>query len=524
MAKDTYRLNGFSSIKFPKLKGHIKLTLHNPTTGKNEVVEGDNIITNAVRDIYANNYMGAIDYSKTMPLWSTWYGGVLCYENAFAVDSQTGLPDPDDYFIQGNDVNECVAHAGGTVIPTDHDDDLLRGSPTTSAFQYSENSVKQVWEWLPSHGNSNKNISALSLTHKDTGDAGTGTPYYAFQNFSPFANIQGSQLPNSSISTTAVDNLLVRYDDNHGLWFHIGDETQYADSKRDSFQTKKLTIIVRRFPYFKAGLYETFHARSDYPTKTFTVETTGAYMYLQPAYYFDYENKYLWLFYNNTSTVNVDTSSHWWEGSWDNNDISYFVVDCENEEIIDEGTIHSDTSDLLPLSYLQAFGSGYSQHSSFITQLIKDGNYVYFPTGYFSNPNWTDPVFYVTTGFKKINIVSQGDQTSIPFNANKTGLNPITRAGNLIITSGRVINGGVGYTCGSQFSTAYTMVFQETNKVSSLVFPIGTGQVTGNYARYLAANKLVNTSKWNLPTPVQKTASQSMSIEYTITEVDPNEE
>ena len=157
------------------------------------------------------------------------------------------------------------------------------------------------------------------------------------------------------------------------------------------------------------------------------------------------------------------------------NDISYFVVDCENEEIIDEGTIHSDTSDLLPLSYLQAFGSGYSQHSSFITQLIKDGNYVYFPTGYFSNPNWTDPVFYVTTGFKKINIVSQGDQTSIPFNANKTGLNPITRAGNLIITSGRVINGGVGYTCGSQFSTAYTMVFQETNKVSSLVFPIGTG-------------------------------------------------
>ena len=53
--------------------------------------------------------------------------------------------------------------------------------------------------------------------------------------------------------------------------------------------------------------------------------------------------------------------------------------------------------------------------------------------------------------------------------------------------------------------------------------PIGASTGSGTVSRYLAANKLVNTSKWNLPTPIQKTASQSMSIEYTITEVDPNE-
>lgn len=528
MIKDTYRLNGFSPIKFPKLKGHIKLTLHNCKNGKNEVVEGDNIITNAVRDIFANNYLGAIDYSKTMPLWSNWYGGILCYENAFAVDSETGLPDPDDYFIQGNDVNECIAHAGGSAIPTDHDDDLLRGSPTTSAFQYSENSVKQVWEWLPSHGNSNKTISALSLTHKDTGDAGTGTPYYAFQNFSPFALIQGSQLPASNLSLRAVDNSFAMYDDNHSLWFHIGEPSQYQPNRQSSFETKKLTIIIRRLPYVKAGLYETFHANSDY-ARSFTVETTGASMFLQPSYYFDYTTKYLWIFYNNTTTVGV-AQPYWWNGGWDTNDVSYFVVDCENETIVDEGTIHSDTSNLLPLSYVETVGAGYSGTDNTINaQLVKDGNYVYFPTGTVES-NWTNASYYHTTGYKKINISSQADQISITFNSTQDYFKSAIKNGGLIINSGRVVNNNIGYTCNSQFQASTNTYFsgvwayQQLNKVSTLVMPIGASTDSGNVSRYLIANKLVNTSKWNLPTPVQKTASQSMSIEYTITEVDPDEE
>ena len=521
MIKDTYRLNGFSSIKFPKLKGHIKLTLHNPTTGKNEVVEGDNIITNAVRDIYANNYMGAIDYSKTMPLWSNWYGGILCYENAFAVDSQTGLPDPDDYFIQGNDVNECIAHAGGSVIPTDHDDDLLRGSPTTSAFQYTENSVKQVWEWLPSHGNSNKNISALSLTHKDTGDAGTGTPYYAFQNFSPFALIQSSSATYSNLGLLNADNVFTRYDDNHGLFFTIGEVGDFHYGRHTSFETKKLTIYIRRLPYFKSGLYETGHARSDYQ-RVFTVETTGASMYAQPSYFFDISTKYLWVFYNNTSTCGSESGVYWWAGTWDNNTVSYFVVDCENEEIVDEGTIESDTNNLAPLSLPQSVGAG-SEYTDFYVNavIVKDGNYVYFPTGTMTQ-YWQTTDSYRITGYKKINISNQADQTSISFNATQNAFLSATKIGGLIVNPGRVVNNGVGYTCSTQINED-NRAFQDMNKISFLAMPIGVGNESGTRVRYIVANKLVNTSKWNLPTPVQKTASQSMSIEYTITEVDPNE-
>ena len=101
MIKDKTSLTGFNQVKIPKLKGHVKITLHNCRTGKNEVIEGENIITHAVRDIFANNQLGGIDYFKCMPLWSKWFGGVLCYENAFTIPQGQSAPDPDDYFIQG---------------------------------------------------------------------------------------------------------------------------------------------------------------------------------------------------------------------------------------------------------------------------------------------------------------------------------------------------------------------------------------------------------------------------------------
>ena len=521
MAKDKTYLTGFNQIKWPKLKGKVKITLHNCRTGKNEVIEGENIITNAVKDIFTNNQLGAIDYTKTMPLWANWYGGVLCYEHAFATDQQTDLPDPDDYFIQGEGVNACVAHAGGTVIPTEHDDDLLRGSPTTSAFQFSENSVKQVWEWLPSHGNSGKNISALALTHKDTGDAGLGSNYYAFQNFSPLDLIQGSQLANSNAGLTNADNLFARYDDNHGLFFSIGDDGDFYYGRHTSFETKKLTVYVRRLPYYKAGLYETGHADSEYQ-RVFTVTTTGANMYAQPSYYFDETTKYLWVFYNNTSTCGTTTDTYWWNGTWDDNTVNYFVVDCENEEIVDEGTIESDAHDLAPLSMPRAIAGGATETDYYVNAcIVKDGNYVYLPTGTI-NGYWTAYSNYRITGYKKININDQSDQSAITFNTTQNAFLSAFKAGGLIINSGRVVNNGIGYSCTQQLGEQ-NRAFNDVNKISFLAMPIGVGNQSGTLPRYLCANKLVNTSKWNLPSPVQKTSNQSMMIEYTLTEVAENE-
>lgn len=514
MIKDTYRLNGFNSVKFPKLKGHVKLTLHNCRTGKNEVVDGDNIITNAVRDIFANNYLGAIDYSKLMPLWSNWFGGILCYQNAFDEDPLTDKPYPDDYFPQGEDVNPLTAHAGATV-PQDFADDMKRGMPNTAGQVFADGVVKQAWEWGSTQGNGI--ISALALTHKDTGDCGLGASSNAFAGFSPFALIQGSQLPSSNAGLNNPDNLFSRYDDNHGLFFHIGEEGDFYYGRHTSFETKKLTVYVRRFPYFKVGLSETLHADSSFQ-RVFTVETSGASMYMQPSYFFDSATKYLWVFYNNTSTCGNTDGGPRWSGTWDNNTVNYFVVDCENESIVSEGTIESDTSDLAPLSMTVAVQTSSSETDFYVNGcIIKDGNYVYLPTGTIDG-NWSSFNKYQITGYKKINISNQADQTSIPFNATQSAFLSATKVGGLLVNPGRVVNNGVGYSCVQQFSEN-NRAFNDMNAVSFLAMPIGVGNQSGTLPRYIAANKMVNTSKWNLPSSVQKTSNQSMTIEYTLQEV-----
>ena len=522
MAKDTYRLNGFNTVKVPKLKGRVKITLHNPTTGKNEIIEGSNIVTNAVRDLYLNNVLGAVDYSKTMPLWSNWYGGILAFENAFAVDQQTGEPDPDDYGIPNNNDNTCVAHAGGTVIPTAHDEDLLRGSPTTSAFQYTENSVKQVWEWLPSHGNSNKPISALALTHKDTGDAGTGSPYWVFQNFSPFINIQGTQLGGLSVSAKNTNNVMCQYDESHGMYFHQGTDSEYVIGNVQ-FASDKLTVHIRKLAFEKAGLYETYTPSTDFQ-RMFTVELPFT-IYCVPGYYWDYANKQLWIFSNLTAIR-----------SYSNTTVNYAVIDCEQESVLSSGTIVSDTSNLAPTCCCNNSGQSRQGSQFDFVQIIKDGNYVYLPTGsvvWGDGPGsgFWDACYAIVNGYKKINISNQAEQYSIAYNSNQNTFRPMMKSGGIIVSSGRVLNGGVGYTCVDQFvppslqSISYVgWTFARQDKVSSYVSAKGSGWNGSTQSRYITANKMLLTTKWNLPTPVQKTASQSMAIEYTLTEVDPNEE
>ncbi len=513
----------FGKVSFPKLKGHVKLTLHNCRTGKNEVHEGENIVTNAVRDIFANNYLGGIDYSKNMALWSKWFGGVLLYKQAHPEDGNGDI-DPDDYYPRNDLTNQLIAHAGDTA-PQDYADDTRRGSPNTVVRVITENSIKQGWEWGSTQGNGI--ISSLSLCHADTGNAGLGSGSNAFAAFSPFEMIQGSQLSASNLSIRSTDNLYARYDDNHGIWFHIGEPSQYNSGRQSSFATKKLTVSIIRLPYLKAGLFETFHGRDITYARTFTVETTGANMYMQPAYHFDITNKYLWVFYNNTSTAGTSGGDYWWSGTWSKNTVSYFVVDCVNETIVSEGTITTDTNNLLPLSYVMTVGAGYANTDRTQNcQICKDGNYVYLPTGTM-DANWSnDGNSCHQTGYIKIDITNQSDQTAISFDASQNGLRSTIKNGGLIICSGKVVNGATGYSCNSQL--AYTSqlnyfanvwAYQDLAKPSKLILPIGASTSSGTVARYIAASKLLNTTMFNLDSAVEKNASKSMTVEYTLTEV-----
>lgn len=501
MIIDKTNANKLNGIKMPKFKGHVKITLRNGKTGEIEKVqEGENLVTNAISDIFANNIMGGIDYSKMMPLYQKWFGGILLYEQAHTLNA-------DNYYPSNDADNHVFAHAGD-IAPSDISDDLTRGTPNTAIQVITENSIKLGWEWGSTQGNvpSGRVIRSLSLTHKDTGNVGLGSTSAAFQAFTPFEIISGSQMGAITTSLSGLNNVFTQYDDNHGLAFYIGTDGEYKAGKT-KFSTTDISIQIKRLAYTKAGLFE-----STLPVETnmrkFTVSTSITF-YMQPAYYFDYENKELWLFTNRTGL----------EGA-SNKYIQYTVIDCESEEETAHGTIESDTTNLAPIILDRTSVNTYNQ-PCFIN-IVKQGNYLYFPTTNMniSNWNWNNLASNSYNGFKKINITDTSDQEQVTFSALRYMITSGMTGGGLVIHDGNVTNGTTSYNCQyalPRYDGCESALLNEPENISSYVLPMGNNRAST--PRYLIANKMVNTTLFNLDAPVQKTSSQSMQVEYTLTEV-----
>ena len=160
--------------------------------------------------------------------------------------------------------------------------------------------------------------------------------------------------------------------------------------------------------------------------------------------------------------------------------------------------------------------------------IIKDGNYVYLPTssGMTTQATWTPNINH--NGYKKININSQADQSVIAFDTELLKYTAPIKCGDLLITNNMVCNGADGYSCaqsyseGSQYYSNYYA--QRTNAISSPLFPIYNNKTSTTMNRYIFANKMVNTTKYNLSSAIQKTASQAMTVEYTLQEIEEEEE
>lgn len=509
MIKDKMQLSGFNQIKLPQLKGHIKLTLHNVHNGKNEIIEGENIVTNAVADIMSANYLGSVDYSKvfgTDGVWKKWFGGVLAYETA-----HPNL-NANDYYPYADSNNKLIAHAGQTAIDPNHDDDLRRGNPTAASFITTENSIKQVWEWGTTHGNGT--ISAISLTHTDTGDYGLGSDTYGFKNsFVPLEPIDfhGSSWSAYPLTMFGENNVMAQYDESHALTFWLGELNSHAINTNSDI----VSVYIRKLAYTKAGLFQTDNVSSDLQ-RAFEIETPIMF-YGQPCYYFDYETKYLWLFSNMSG-----------DNTYSKTNIDYCIIDCENESLVDLGggvyvkTLVSDTENIAPLC---AEGSNRRHYAN----LIKNGNDIYFPTA--SSPNLFN--YVNVNGLQRIRLNS-ASQSTISFDTTARTIQPAMSCGddfiimpNAVESASRVINGENAYQCANQFTIWNDIMevfrFSSPYKPSSYVVGTMNAQYTSatNRARYILANKLLNTTKYNLPSSVQKTPSQSMTVEYTLTEVEP---
>lgn len=134
------------------LKGKAKITLTNTVTGEQKVVEKENMVTNAVSSILANNWCGLAQCGTITPL-KTLYAGVLCFQNTITESA-------DNYNPPSEATNPMVAHAGDEPNMT-AEQNSSRGSPNTGETTVTDTSVKFVWDFSTNQGNGTINCVCL---------------------------------------------------------------------------------------------------------------------------------------------------------------------------------------------------------------------------------------------------------------------------------------------------------------------------------------------------------------------------
>lgn len=121
------------------LKGHAKITLTDVHTGKQTVIEKDNMITNAVADILSKNWCGLANFSSIFPLMKM-FSGVICFEGEMDEDA-------DKYSPVNDTENEQICHAGPDAHTTA---EATRGQPNVAEMDIQDTSIKFVWDFSTS--------------------------------------------------------------------------------------------------------------------------------------------------------------------------------------------------------------------------------------------------------------------------------------------------------------------------------------------------------------------------------------
>ena len=465
MIHDFMTAEKFCRFSFPALKGHVKIELKNVHNGKREVAfEGDNMITDAVKDIFASNLCGAMDYRTMLPLYSKMFGGILCFKEQQDVTEGSEK----DYFIPDNATNELTAHAGQTNFVTQADD-LKRGYPLNTSMVVADKAVTLAWEWGSAAGNGK--IKSVSLTHADVGDAGTGATSDAFK----------AMTPNINSNLGFVANQPSWFIDKNGYGYNLS----YSGS----------TVTITKYPmaYQDVGLigmpYDYLTGKAS--TKNITVGTTYSHF---PCFAFDKEEDLLYLFYSGSTgtTVNVNVINiHDWSSVTTSH--TTWTIDVSIPALYHDKGFYE-----LPLCN----GNVY---------LLRDdtGSGKRFVRVNIANPS----------NQSEINTADGVGATG------STGMFMPDTSGRIIAGKNYVINNGVLYPTSigepdSVNSTNYQSLWFHST------LDQGVGLVGSVYKRnganalyYPSASKFYLASKFNLPEEVTKSNNQSMVITYTLTEV-----
>ena len=477
-----------SGAVLPELHGHTKITLTDVETGKEEVIEEDNIVTNAVRDLLKRDYYSLINASKILPIRNM-YAGVACFASALDEDA-------DKYEFPSEATAALTAYAGDEAHSTGN---TLRGNPNNAESGQTADGrgYKFVWDFSTSQGNGT--IASVCLTNKWLGNYGK-IPYEG-ETVHPF-NLNmlcGSDLAYVSIHTNNRDDCIKCppiYDPEtgEGIAFY--------------YSTGNLEIINIYHTPWNFGLNNALNEFKEESSVNVAITSSKWYAgYMDFAY--DETNFY---FYgvSTTKTSNKYRTLTIITINRSTNAVSYsdtlYSFENPNTEFLrsnDQSYVHDEHSispSIGSVAYLPLTVSALGDSGDFFAKIdLSDPEDI---IGFVSGTGLTDKIFIA------LDMVE-----------------PVRISDGLIVGSGYIIDGDTVYPIpnftsfrgtGSGTSSAYARTILKKGYLYGI-----TSSSSPNYNRAQKGpilNPYFLSTINVLQSPVTKTASQTMKIEYTITE------
>lgn len=245
-----------SAPRIPELEGKVKVELFDAKTGElKKEIKGHNIVTNVIRDIFAANGLGAMDYQSLLPLYKTMFGGILCFREQLTENA-------DNYYLPNLTSNPIIAHAGQSSTTQEEQADSTMGHPSAESSPIT-GGYKYVWEFDTTQGNGS--ISSLAMCPPNLGR-------YA---------MAGSRF-NPVIAPVAIDGTQ-RYDTVSKVFPQIWDDENHCAYA--IIYSAASSVVVRKYTAFGSmdniGFMQenitTLHneVANQYEDHTFTISNAG---------------------------------------------------------------------------------------------------------------------------------------------------------------------------------------------------------------------------------------------------------
>ena len=452
------------------LKGHTKITLTDVHTGETKVIEKDNMVTNAVAEIFAKNWCGLARFAEILPIRNL-FGGVLCFEGE-VTESANNYNPPND------NANELICHAGDEAHTTG---EATRGQPNVAEWDVQDTSIKYVWDFSTSVQGE---IRTVCLCPGTFGNMGT-KPFAATYN------------PLQSFGDNRAAGVMT-WSDDIAKKFPWEISVDGKTCKTVLANGTTFTEYTRRHDYLAFGIMRNVEDWQDVSSRTAT----------------------------------LTRSFDWHSFIFDDSDYYYVAAATSSTQLYVDKISKSDmsvTNTTLTFSGLTLYTSTFDNRAKTFCMrtFAYDGTYLYYPNGdgnkfcklNLSNVSDVEVIpetIEIHKGIKAANH-SAGEQF----------ISPIVISAGLILGDNYVINGGHAYTIsqakqigggtGDDGNARFADIIKHGAGAYGMAF--SSAYPTGSAGQSAVLNSMVLTTINVLDDVVNKTSSTTMKIEYTLTEV-----